>query len=275
MGGSRALLAMVLAGCSGSLSNDDPAEDGGVVDLGGPDAPDGATDLGSAAGDGGGPQADAATDNDGGPVVAPDAGPGTAMLLERSGCFYTANDGETFRRFAVGDNGTAYASVRVRFDVIAGPFQPHIPDPSNRTEHILFGFSRANQAQSFQRYVMGVGAIDFQSRTDHFRMYGREDIAMGFMSYTADSGNQRWMEGTRYTVDCTLDGVTPVQRCTLEAGGEVLATRELPVPYLDSATHLSSGFQLELGTDQPIDHDHLQSPRGWEFCDLSVTAEPL
>ncbi len=231
-------------------------------------------DLGGLADGGGGPDGDSGVGDDGGPSGI-DAGPGVEVLLERSGCFYTANDGETFRRFAVGEDGTAYANVRVRFDVIAGPFQPHIPDPGNRTEHILFGFSRANQSQSFQRYVMGAGAIDFESRTDHFRMYGREAIAMGFMSYTADSGNQRWMEGTRYTVDCILDGVTPVQRCTLEAGGDVLAMRTLPVDYLDAATHLSSGFQLEIGTDQPIDHDHLQSPRGWEFCDLSVTAERL
>ena len=205
----------------------------------------------------------------------PDAGPGTVVLLEESGCFFTPTTSELFRRWRVGANGTAYASVRVRFDVVAGPFQPHIVDPSNRTEHILFGLSRANQAQSYQRYLMGASAVDFRDRSDQFRMYGREAIAMGYMSFTADSGSYRWTQGTRYTVDCTLDAAVPIQRCQLRIGATVEANRQLPVTFLDGATHLSTAFDLELGTDQPIDHDHLQSPRGWEFCDLRVSAERL
>lgn len=273
-------LLLLAAGCSGSLSGDG-STDAGAVDGA---APDGGADQGPPPRDGGSPDLAAGDDAggdddagaaDAGPPMSADGGPTSLTLLERSGCFFTPSAAETFRRFGVGMDGTAYAWVRVRFDVVAGPFQPHIPDPSNRTEHILFGLSRANQSRSFERYVMGAAAVDFMSRTDHFRMYGREAIARGFMSYTADSGNQRWTEGTRYTVDCLLDGVTPRQRCTLERSGELLATRTLPVDYLDAATHLSSGFDLELGTDQPLDHDHLQSPRGWQFCDLHVSADPL
>ena len=208
-------------------------------------------------------------------AAEPDAGPGTVVLLEESGCFFTPSTSELFRRWRVGVDGTAYALVRIRFDVVAGPFQPHIADPGNRTEHILFGFSRANQPQSYQRYLMGAAAVDFRDRSDQFRMYGREAIAMGYMSFTADSGSYRWTEGTRYTVVCTLDARVPVQRCQLRVGAAVEASRALPVTFLDGADHLSSAFDLELGTDQPIDHDHLQSPRGWEFCDLRVSAQPL
>ncbi|HUF75146.1 MAG TPA: hypothetical protein VMM35_02665, partial [Longimicrobiales bacterium] len=168
-------------GCAAAESFCPPASDGGVLDAG--PLPDG------------------------GPPAPSDAGPGTGevRLLAESGCFFTPTEEDKVRAWRIGDVGVVYDRLEMRFDVIMGPWQPHIPDPSNRTEHILFGLSRANQPRSYQRYLMGAAAVDFETRADHFRMFGREEIAMGYESYTQVSGPYAWSLGTRYTVRCSLD----------------------------------------------------------------------
>ena len=129
---------------------------------------------------------------------------------------------------------------------------------------------------SYQRYLMGAAAVDFLSRPSHFRMFGRDEIAMGAASYTQVSGVYRdWTEGTRYDVFCSIDATSSIQRCVLATGGAVVATRELAVDYLDAAMHMSTGFDVEIGTDSPVDHDHLQTPQGWQFCDLMVLGRAL
>ncbi len=199
---------------------------------------------------------------------------GEALATE-TGCFFTPTATDRVRSLRVGE-GATYDHLEITFSVIAGPWQPHIPDPSNRTEHILFGLSRANQPRSFQRYLMGAAAVDFLSRPSHFRMYGREEIAMGAASYTQVSGvYDGWTEGSRYDVFCSIDATSDLQRCVLASDGTVLAARELVVDYLDAAMHMGTGFDLELGTDSPLDHDHLQTPQGWQFCDLVVTGRAV
>jgi len=244
--------------CAEAATHCAPPPDGGTaaVDAGAGDA--GSTDAGSA--DSGAP--------DGGPGDAGPPPPG--VLATEPGCFYTASASEPRRLMRMGEVGVVYQRVEIRFDVIAGPYRPHEPDPSNRTEHILFGFFRANQPRSFQRYLGGAAAVTFESRGPHFRMFGRDEIAMGFMSYASDSGTYRWTEGDRYTIECAFDATVPEQTCTLSTGGAVVASRRLPVPYLDAATHLSTAFDLHLGAE--MDNEIEVSPHGWQYCDLRVRA---
>ncbi len=116
---------------------------------------------------------------------------------------------------------------------------------------------------------MGVAAVDFVSRASHFRMYARTGIEEGVSSYTQISGSFRWSEGTRYRVECTLDTDAHTQVCQLLEGGEVRQTREYPIEFL-SAEDLSTQLRVLIGDDAALDHDHLQPPIGWVFCDLSI-----
>jgi hypothetical protein len=209
-------------------------------------------------------------------VAVPDsATPGLTLLVSEAGCFFTPDETDRVRTFPIA-GGTTYERLEIAFSVVAGPFQPHIPDPSNRTEHILLDLSRAGRPRSFERYLMGVAAVDFVSRPSHFRMFGREEIAMGYMSYTQVSGvYDGWTEGVRYDIACSIDASTHLQECTLSVDGTVVATRMLAVDYLDAALHMNTGFNVSVGADHPIDHDHLQTPQGWLFCDLTVHGRAL
>lgn len=281
------LLAALGVGCGSSVGPPDAradaassdalsSADGREFDVGAP-LTDGGTDAAvSDAGEFDAGEFDAgASSTDGGADVATgdarefDAGPvGSRTLTQELGCFFTASASEPARVLRVGEVGTAYQRLEVEFDVVVGSYRPHVTDPSNRTEHILLGLFRANQPQSWQRYLGGVAAVDFETRAPHFRMFGRDEIAMGFMSYASDSGVYRWREGARYTVNCVFDATAPAQTCSLATEGAIVAERALPVPYLDGTTHLSTAFDVHLGTDN--ENEIEVSPYGWQFCDLMV-----
>lgn len=195
------------------------------------------------------------------------------VLLDLPGDVFTPSEGDDLGKWNFGAEGTTYQRLRVSFDITSGPWQPEIPDEGtpDRTEHILFGLFRANQSKSYQRYLGGTAAVTFANKSPHFRMFGRVEIAEGYMSYTQWSGTYVWQTDALYHVECTFDGLLHEQRCALSLAGEVVAERFGAIDYLDPAAHLSSGFYIELGTHLAGDIE--VSPLGWVYRDLKVVGE--
>ncbi|MEZ4449826.1 MAG: hypothetical protein R3B09_10145 [Nannocystaceae bacterium] len=194
-----------------------------------------------------------------------------SLLLDLPGDAFTPTEADTMARWDFGEEGLAYHRVTVSFDLVAGGWQPEIPDEGDpdRTEHILFGLFRAHQTKSDQRYLMGAAAVHFAgSKKPHFRMFGRNALASGYMTYVQWSGTYLWQEGGEYHVECVLDGVIHEERCTLALGGEVVAERVGAIDYLDPAAHLTSGLYLELGREPPGDIE--TAPIGWVYRDVKV-----
>lgn len=240
--------------------------DGGAPDAGRPDA--GAPDGGRP--DAGAP--DAGQPDAGLPELCP--GSGVDVLARRDGGFFTPTLAQPMLTIRLGGNGTCYEKVDLCVDVVAGDYQPHRPDPSNREEHILFNFFR-NHSKSWGRYLMGAAAVTFTSKSPQFRMFGRVAIEdrgnQTDTTYTSATGTFLWAKGTRYRLCCTLDGRSFTQRCTLVAGGQQVAARQLSVLYLYAPLHLGTGFYVELGA--PLNVNNIEtSPIGWEFSDLGVWA---
>lgn len=296
-----AAAAALAAGCGGNIEGDPDAAVDAEADGGASTDEDGGADAGTDGGadagrpDGGGPDAgrpDGGTPDAGRPDAgAPDAGqpdagqpdagvpelcPGSGVdvLAWRDGGFFTPTAAQPMLTIGLGGRGTCYEKVDLCVDVVAGDYQPHRPDPSNREEHILFNFFR-NHSRSWGRYLMGAAAVTFTSKAPHFRMFGRVAIEdrgnQTDTTYTSASARFNWVKGTRYRLCCTLDGRTLSQRCTLAVGGQVVATRQLWVTYLDAPLHLSTGFYVELGA--PVNANGIEtSPMGWAFSDLGVWA---
>ncbi|MBI5527302.1 MAG: hypothetical protein HY897_13285 [Deltaproteobacteria bacterium] len=231
--------------------------------------PDGAApDVGVDAG----PELDAGADSGPLPDAGADAGvgPGEDVLLEVDGPFFTPSDADLMRRYDVGQNGTVYTRIGLRFDVLAGEYVPQ-PAGGNRLEHILFGLFRAHRPSSNERYIAGAAAVTFaDGKAPHFRMFGRVTIGSGYQTYTSDSGTYRWVSGGNYRMECFLDGVADVQECVLSLDGQEVATRTLSVAYLVPEDHMSTAFWIEIGTD--VLNELSATPIGWQFSNLLVTA---
>lgn len=206
--------------------------------------------------------------------AAIDQNTGTVVLFEQAGQVFTPTASETLKKISFGEAGKVYRRVRVELDVLAGDFQPEVPDEGNpdRTEHILFGLFRAKQTKSDLRYLMGAAAVSFATKSPHFRMFGRSSIGSGYTTYTTWSGTYLWEKGTLYHLDCLLDGISHEQRCELSKAQSVVKSLAGAVAYLDPAQHLSTGFYVELGR-APLG-DIETSPIGWVFSNLRVTGDP-
>ncbi|MCC6898598.1 MAG: hypothetical protein IT377_06465 [Polyangiaceae bacterium] len=268
-------IAVACGGDEDSVSHPSDASGGGTGGAGASPtggaagAPSGVGAAGSAGSDaglGGSAGADSGLD------AAPDAPPVIVTLLSQKGPVFTPTASQTMKKLSFGQKGQGYGWVRVELDVTVGDYQPEVPDEGtpDRTEHILFGLFRANQTQSDQRYLMGSAAVTFATKGPHFRMFGRKSIGAGYTTYNSWSAAYTWQKGATYHLDCVLDGIADVQRCQLSLSGVVVKKLEGAVTYLDPASHLSSGFYVELGTGKPGDIE--ASPLGWAFSDLLVTA---
>lgn len=251
------------AGSAGTVGNGGSAGGGGVS---GADAGlDGSAGSGGSAGSAG---SVGSGGSGGGQLV-------TEVLVSQSGDVFTPNAQVPVMTVPFGTKGTTVQSVRVEFDVTIGDYQPEIPDEGNpdRTEHILFGLFRANQTKSDQRYLMGSAAVTFATKAPHFRMFGRVSIGPGYTTYTQWSTTYSWQKGQQYHLDCLLDAVTKMQTCELSLAGSVVKSLSGAVSYLDAASHLSSGFFVDLGVQKSGDIE--TSALGWTYANLKISATKL
>jgi hypothetical protein len=278
-----AVCALATLACSGddegSASNLGGAPSSGGASSGGTSS--GGTSSGgtSSGGTSSGGTSSGGTSSGGSGGIVADGGGGTVadagsevVLLEQLGVVFVPTESETMKKIFVGENGTVYQSVRVQLDLLAAGWQPEVPDEGNpdRTEHILFGLFRDHQTKTDQRYLMGSAAVTFATKGPHFRMFGRLSIGAGYTTYTQWSASYGWSEGTEYHLDCQLDGVSHVQKCELSIAGAPEKELSGDVAYLDPASHLNTGFYLELGRAPTGEIE--TSPIGWTYSNLRVTA---
>ena len=192
-------------------------------------------------------------------------------LLDLSGQTFTPTSAVGSEKHAFGKKGTAYCALRIELDLHSGDLQPVETDAGmTRIEHIFFGLARANQTQSAQRYLMGTAAVRFTNKQPSYKMYGRIALAQGYQSYTSWQATYAWKTDTDYHIDCTFDAAGKQQRCKLLSNGVLLKEVVGAIGYIDVAAHMSSAFQLELGS--PPGGPELTTPFGWQFSNVRVTA---
>ncbi len=192
------------------------------------------------------------------------------LLLDLPGAFFTASAEEPFRIYKpLGEPGAAFRRLEVEYDIELGPFRADIP-PNNeeRWDHVMHGLFRANQPNSYMRYLLGASARIETDAADRAFNYGRVAIEMGAASYKSWKKPYGWQESSEIHVLQWIDADAHEQTLELYKGDTLDFTVTGPVEYF-TPDLTTDQLELELGTEDADWGLHV-SPHGWTFKNLQL-----